>query len=290
MNTDMSTAVAPSVGADIRPISEHEFRRFQRFIYDAAGITLPPVKRALVGGRLAKRLRHYGLPNYQAYFELLQTNTSGPETQIAIDLLTTNETSFFREPKHFDLLRKLASEHPRSAPAFRVWSAASSSGEEAYSTAMVLADTLGNRAWEVFGSDISTQVLQRASQGLYAIERATQIPPDLLKRFCLRGRGPMAGSLSIAPELRQQVSFAQLNLNTTLPLRDLGVFDVIFLRNVMIYFSEDTKRGVVQRILEALKPGGHLFIGHSESLNGLGIQGIEPIAPATYRKQARATS
>lgn len=276
---------APPRGADLRPISEPEFRRFQRFIFDAAGITLTPAKRALVGGRLAKRLRHHGLSSYQAYFDLLQGDASGAETQIAIDLLTTNETSFFREPKHFDLLRKLAAQACSATQAFRVWSAASSSGEEAYSTAMVLADTREHRPWEVFGSDICTRVLERASRGLYAMERAGQIPPDYLKRFCLRGRGPLDGSLAIDPVLRQHVSFAQINLNTPLPQRGLGLFDVVFLRNVMIYFSDETKRGVVQRVLTTLRPGGHLFIGHSESLNGLDIQGVEAIAPATYRKR-----
>ena len=264
-------------------ISDHEFEKFQRFIHEAAGITLSPVKRALVGGRLAPRLRHHQLGSYDDYFRMLSSGHAAAEVQTAVDLLTTNETSFFREPQHFDLLRQLASA-PRDTrqKAFRVWSAASSSGEEAYTTAMVLADTLPEGNWEVFGSDISTRVLERARNGQYALERSAQIPPHYLKRFCLRGKGAQEGTLLIDSALRRHVRFGRINLNDALP--DVGSFDVIFLRNVMIYFNEDTKRQVVARLIETLKPGGHFLIGHAESLNGL-VDGLDFIAPAVYRKR-----
>ena len=260
-------------------ITDAEFSRFQRFIYDAAGISLSPAKKALVCGRLSKRLQVHRLASYGDYFELLSSGRSPAEMQTAVDLLTTNETYFFREPKHFDLLRQLAT--AGQAQPFRVWSAASSTGEECYSIAMVLADCLGSARWEVVGSDISSRVLQRARLGHYPLDRTRHIPPEYLRRFCLRGFGPYQGTLLVEPELRSRVTFAQVNLNAELPR--LGSFDVIFLRNVMIYFNGDTKRQVVARVLSLLKPGGHFCIGHSESLNDISSAVVQ-VAPAIYRK------
>ncbi len=262
-------------------ITDAEFSRFQNFIYDAAGITLSPAKKAMVCGRLSKRLQAHRLDTYTEYFELLVSGKAGNEVQTAIDLLTTNETYFFREPKHFDLLRKLAMHAASSRQPFRVWSAASSTGEECYSIAMVLADCLGDAAWDVVGSDISARVLQRARSGHYPLERTQHIPPDYLKRFCLKGMGEQEGTLLVEKQLRSRVSFAQVNLNTNLP--QLGSFDVIFLRNVMIYFNADTKQKVVARVLAQLKPGGHFCVGHSESLNEISTA-VRQIAPSIYRK------
>jgi chemotaxis protein methyltransferase CheR len=263
-------------------LTDREFAQFQRFIYEAAGITLSNEKKALVAGRLAKRVNECRAQSYGAYFRLLESGELEGEVQRAVDLLTTNETYFFREPKHFERLRQLATA-PRSPGAFRVWSAASSSGEEAYSIAMVLADALAGRPWEVIASDISERVLARARKGHYAVERAQHVPPEYLKRFCLRGVGPQEGTLLITRALRNQVRFTSINLNERLP--SLGVFDVIFLRNVMIYFSLQTKQQVVARIVAQLKPGGHLFIGHAESLNDVNDE-LVLLAPAVYQKPA----
>jgi chemotaxis protein methyltransferase CheR len=268
-------------------ITDREFNQFQRFIYDAAGIALSPAKKALVSGRLAKRLQQYRLGSYGEYFNLLDSGAAPSEVQVAVDLLTTNETYFFREPSHFDLLRELATAHraatqrTQRAQPFRVWSAAASSGEEAYSVAMVLADCMPDMSWEVTGSDISTRVLQRARSGHYQLERTTHIPVDYLRRFCLRGIDEQKGTLLVQRSLRQRVQFTQINLNAALP--QLGAFDVIFLRNVLIYFDGDTKRQVVGRVLSALKPGGHFFIGHSESLNDI-TDAVQPLMPSIYRK------
>jgi len=262
-------------------ITDTEFTRFQRFIFEAAGITLTPAKKALVCGRLAKRLQVNQLSSYTEYFELLSSGAAAGEVQTAVDLLTTNETYFFREPKHFDLLRELALAAVSRPQPFRVWSAASSTGEECYSITMVLADCLGSATWDVVGSDISSRVLQRARLGHYPLERTRHIPPTYLKRFCLKGTGDQEGTLLVERALRNRVSFAQVNLNTDLPR--LGSFDVIFLRNVMIYFNGDTKRQVVARVLSLLKPGGHFFIGHSESLNEIS-SAVQQIAPSIYRK------
>lgn len=273
-----------SPAADAAPgtvITDREFARFQRFILDAAGIALSPAKKALVCGRLAKRLKLHGLDSYEAYFRLLSDGTAPEETQVAIDLLTTNETYFFREPRHFELLRQLIADAQRRTDSFRVWSAASSSGEEAYSIAMTLADCLGDAPWEVVGSDISVRMLEHARRGHYVLERCRNIPHDFLKRYCLRGIGEQQGTLLVDRVLRNRVRFVQANLIAQLP--SLGSFDAIFLRNVMIYFDKETKRQVVGRVLPLLKPGGHFYIGHAESLNDI-ADGLRPLAPSSYRK------
>ncbi|EXJ14945.1 CheR family methyltransferase [Imhoffiella purpurea] len=260
-------------------LSDHEFAQFRKFIYGVAGISLSPVKKTLVAGRLTKRLRHHGLNSFTDYYRLISAESE--ERQIAVDLLTTNETHFFREPKHFELLRDgLLAQHPRERP-FRVWSAACSSGEEVYTLAMVLEESLGAGSWEVLGSDISSKVLEQAESGLYSMERAPELSQARLKRYCLKGIGSQEGRFIISPQLRSRVSFAQINL--TAPLPSTGTFDAIFLRNVMIYFQPDTKRKVVESLMNRLRPGGWFFIGHSESLTGL-VKGLEGIAPAVYRK------
>lgn len=264
-------------------ISDKEFTQFQRFIYEAAGISLSAAKKALVCGRLSKRLQHHKLTSYGDYFRLLASGDDAAEVQTAIDLLTTNETYFFREPKHFDLLRQLAAAARGGAGTFRVWSAACSSGEEVYSIAMVLADVLDPQAWEVIGSDMSTRMLQRARVAHYPRSRTQHIPAQYLRRFCLKGTGEQEGTLLIERNLRARAKFMQVNLNTPLP--QLGLFDVVFLRNVMIYFNLETKRAVVARLLKALKPGGMLLIGHSESLNDISTA-VQQVSPSVYRKPA----
>lgn len=265
------------------PITDAEFAQFQRFIFDAAGISMADAKKALVTGRLGKRLAAHGLDTFGAYFKLLSGGQHADEVQMAVDLLTTNETYFFREIKHFEFLRTLALKERSRPQPFRVWSAASSSGEEAYSIAMVLADCMQTTPWEILGTDISSRVVAGARQALYSMERARHIPPEYLKRFCRKGTGPYEGQLLVERSLRSQVLFRQVNLNTALP--QLGQFDLVFLRNVMIYFSNDTKREVVARVIATLKPGGYFCVGHSESLNDIS-QAVTMVAPAIYRKEA----
>jgi chemotaxis protein methyltransferase CheR len=263
-------------------LTDKEFDGFRRFIYDAAGIHFSTSKKSLVSGRLAKRLQHLNLSSYTEYLAMLIGGQAGAEVQMAIDLLTTNETFFFRENKHFELLRQLAEGARGRRDPMRVWSAACSSGEEPYSMAMVLADVLGKVPWEIVGTDISMRMLQRARTGHYPDERATQIPHAYLKQYCLKGIKQYEGTLLVERSLRQRVSFAQLNLSTTLP--DIGLFDCIFLRNVMIYFDVDTKRAVVGRVLGRLRPGGVLCVGHSESLNEINNEVVQ-LMPSVYRKR-----
>ncbi|HBS41909.1 MAG TPA: SAM-dependent methyltransferase [Oceanospirillales bacterium] len=260
-------------------LSDAEFDLFRTMIYDAAGINMSPAKKALVAGRLAKRVSHYSLATFNDYFKVVKANTNG-EFQIAIDLLTTNETFFFREIKHFDFLRT------RVLPGWvsgekKIWSAASSSGEEAYSLAMTMAESCPTPSWKIVGTDISTRIIKSAQTAQYPMARSKDIPLDYLKKYCLKGIGPQDGTFIIGPELKSRVSFQHANL--TQNLTAIGSFDVIFLRNVMIYFDMEIKKKVVSAILRQLNPGGYLMIGHSESLNGVTDE-VNAIAPSIYQK------
>jgi len=264
-------------------LTDQEFSLFQRFIFEAAGITLADSKSVLVSSRLLSRVQECGAQSFGAYFQLLASGGAPEEVQIAIDLLTTNETYFFREQRHFDFLRERL-EQPAfraRASAMRVWSAAGSSGEEAYSIAMLLEDCLRGRPWEVVASDISARVLERARAGKYPMERARNIPLAYLRRFCLEGQGKLEHTLLVERSLRHRVHFLQVNLNAPLP--ELGTFDVVFLRNVLIYFNLDTKRDVVERVIATLRPGGWLFVGHAESLYNITNQ-VTAVTPAIYQK------
>lgn len=262
-------------------ISSREFSQFQKLIFDIAGISLSEAKKVLLVGRLAKRLRALGLRSFGEYFQHLSQEAQAHERQTMVDLITTNETYFFREPQHFDFLRAKAARRARQG-SFRVWSAASSSGEEAYSTAMVLADTLGlgPDSWEIVGTDISTKVLSAAHRGLYSLERTNGIPPALLKKYCLKGIMDQQGMLLVSRQLRERVQFMYCNLLQ--PQLIPGLFDVIFLRNVLIYFNQETKQKVIANLLPYLKRDGHLIIGHSESLHGIS-SALVAEQPTIYR-------
>lgn len=260
-------------------ITDQEFVLFQQLIYKIAGIALSDAKRILLVGRLSRRLKACGFATFSQYYRMLASEAHPDELQTMVDLLTTNETYFFREPQHFEFLRQqIIPNHKGSGP-FRVWSAASSSGEEAYSIAMTLAEH-GPASWEVFASDISTRVIAKARSGLYSLDRIEGIPPNCLKKYCLKGVREQAGRLLVSPEIRQRVNFAQINL--TRPIDGIGEFDVIFLRNVMIYFDMPTKRKVIDNMLPRLKPNGYFIVGHSESLNGI-TQKLTPARPTIYR-------
>lgn len=262
-------------------ITDQEFLKYSTFIKDKVGICLSEEKKPLLIARLSKRLRHFQIDSFTRYFDIVMGNSNPDEEQMMIDLLTTNETYFFREPHHFDYLKnEVLSKHKRNQ-GFRAWSAASSTGEEAYSIAMLLADHFGLNGWEIIGSDISSRVLKAARRGKYVMDRIDGIPQHNLKKYCLKGFGPEEGSLLIDNALRDNVSFIQVNLKKHVP--DLGLFDVIFLRNILIYFDMETKRQIVRRVLSLLKPGGIFFIGHSETLKGIN-DSVEVVAATAYKK------
>ena len=261
-------------------IQANEFELFKCFLYEQAGIILAEHKKHLVANRLAKRLRHFNISRYKDYYELVQTNAD--EHRIAIDLLTTNETYFFREPKHFDFLKNEILKQWPSNKKLRCWSAAASTGEESYSLAMLFDSELGITPWEIFASDINHSVLKKAKAAHYLMDRIDGIPKNFLKKYCLKGTGEYQGSLLISPKIRHKVTFAPINL--THPLPQNGKFDVIFLRNVMIYFDNDTKEKIINKMTNQLNEGGYLFIGHPESLKAIKHSLIE-ITPTVFRRE-----
>ncbi|WP_051293856.1 CheR family methyltransferase [Pseudoduganella violaceinigra] len=202
---------------------------------------------------------------------------------MATDLLTSDESCFFREARHFDHLRSVLMARKAGGAAFRAWSAACSTGEESYSIAMVSADLLPPQAWEVLASDVCARALDTARNAHYPMARAAHMPPDYVRRFCLKGTDVEDGTLRVSRVLRECMEFAQINLNGA-RLPALGRFDVIFLRNVLSSFDGETRRRVVQRVLAYLRPGGHLYIGHAESLHDMGLP-LRTVAPAIYRKE-----
>ena len=262
-------------------LSDRAFDVVAKAFHEVSGIKLTAAKRQLVIGRLQKLANERGSSSLDDYVEAVIVKGDRDEMVKVVDRLTTNETYFFREPAHFEFLSQLLDGPKRSSAPFRIWSAASSSGEEAYSIAMLLADKIGRQGWEIIGTDLSTAMVDAARKGLYPLERARDTRPDYLKRFCLKGSGPYDGQLLVHKDLRANVHFLQANLMRPLP--ELGEFDVVFLRNVLIYFDSQAKQDIVRRVTPFIRPGGYLFTGHSESLSSLDT-GLRPIRPAIYAR------
>lgn len=261
-------------------LSQHSFDAVSDMFHSVSGIRLTAAKKPLVEGRLQKLARDRGLQDVESYVKSLLKEQDHNELVRVVDKLTTNETYFFREPAHFEFLDELVTNR-NSRELFRVWSGASSSGEEAYSIAMLLADRMGTTGWEIIGTDLSTDMVATARRALYPMSRAKGVSPAYLKRFCLKGHGQYEGHLLISKELRNNVHFQSANL--TQPLPDIGKFDVIFLRNVLIYFDNPGKTDIVQRVLPLLKDGGYLLPGHAESLGNLGLD-VRALRPAVYER------
>ena len=260
--------------------SEMEFQLFQVLIEEKLGIYLPEQKRALVGSRLWKRLNARRLTSFTDYYKLISTPAEKQELETALELITTNETYFFREPQHFDFLRDRVLPNIKDNASVRIWSAACSSGEELYSIAMLLSEELTGY-WEIMGSDANKSMLSLASRGIYLDQRTDRIPPQLRKKYCRKGIREETGNLRMVPELRSKVKLMQILLHEPLP--EIGEFDVVFLRNVMIYFDDVVRKKVVSQILERIKKGGYLFIGHSESLHGIKLP-LAVVQPSIYMK------
>lgn len=247
------------------PLSDTHFRRISELIYQRAGIVLADHKREMVYNRLVRRLRILGLNDFTSYMALLENDSNSPEWQAFINALTTNLTAFFREAHHFPIL----AEHARSRPnSYSVWSTAASTGEEPYSIAMTLSEALGPRmaSCRIQASDIDTQVLEKATAGVYRLEELRTLSPQQLQKFFLKGTGPHSGLVRVRPELAQMVAFQQLNLLAN-QWQLNGPFDAIFCRNVMIYFDKETQEKILRRFVPLLKPGGLMFAGHSENFS-----------------------
>ena len=243
-------------------LADRDFTLVRHLISEYAGIKLSAQKRNMVYNRLLRRLRAHGVDSFGAYLELVQAD-SASERQAFVNALTTNLTAFFREPHHFELLAARAAARARKGLApMRVWSSACSTGEEAWSIAMVLREA--GCAGEVGASDIDSEVLATASGGVYRDERVVDLQPERLKKHFLRGTGANAGWVSIRPELRAMTRFSQLNLQSPVwPKQER--FDAIFCRNVVIYFDRDDQKRLASRFADMLLPGGLLMVGHAES-------------------------
>ncbi|MEM6159002.1 protein-glutamate O-methyltransferase CheR [Erwinia sp. P6884] len=267
-----STLLAPAENATLLgqmaqrlPLSDTHFRRISQLIYQRAGIVLADHKREMVYNRLVRRLRMLGIDDFGRYLALLESDSNSPEWQAFINSLTTNLTAFFREAHHFPILAEHAK---RRSGNFNVWCAAASTGEEPYSIALTLAETLGSGPgkFQVHATDIDTQVLEKALAGVYRQEELRTLSPQQMQKFFFRGTGPHAGMVRVRPDLANMVSYAQLNLlanEWAVP----GPFDAIFCRNVMIYFDKETQEKILRRFVPMLKPGGILFAGHSENFS-----------------------
>ncbi len=262
-------------------LTPNEFDLFRKLIHKKIGISLADGKRNLVQSRLRKRLAHHQLPTYQAYYDLLiNTPESDAEWTDFINCVTTNKTDFYREAHHFKFVTDQIipeaianSKTPSGSPRLRVWHAGCSSGEEPYTLAITLQEALqGKGTWDVkqLASDIDTQVLAHAAEGVYDIDRVSPVPAALLSKYFLRGTGSNSGKVRAKAILRDQVAFRQINLlSSPWPFSAKTQFDIIFCRNVVIYFDKPTQRRLVERFTQVLRPGGYLFLGHSESLLGI---------------------
>jgi len=244
--------------------STGDFERVRKLIYQHAGISLSPVKQDMVYSRLARRLRATGKQTFGEYLDALEKN-GGDEWERFVNSLTTNLTSFFREPHHFPIfaehLRKLGTRRP-----IRIWCSAASTGEEPYSIAITVAETFGSNASHVsiFASDLDTNVLETARKGVYPLERVEKLSPERLRKFFLRGTGNQEGYVAIRPELRSMIEFQRINLLDASYMVK-GPLDIIFCRNVMIYFDKPTQYKILSRFAPMLQPDGLMFAGHSES-------------------------
>lgn len=265
-------------------MSNKAFSGFQKLIFQTAGITMSDAKRSLMTGRLAKRLRVLKLQSYDDYLNYLTKGEGAHnnEFQRFTDLLTTNETYFYREPQHFDFLKQEVLSKHQPTKLLRIWSAASSSGEEAYTLAMILTEALGiNANWEIIGTDISTEMIKSARQAIYNEHRVRLVPKDIRCKYMLKGSGEYKGYVAVAPEIKKHVRFEHYNLVDSPNRKEM--FDVIFCRNVLIYFDQDTKKKVMKKLSKQLKVGSYLMTGHSESLHGM-LPELKSVKPSVYLK------
>lgn len=258
---------------------EEVFPELSRWVYEVAGIVLPDSKMGLVRSRLQRRLRETGHDDFPSYFEWMRSADAKERIHV-IDRLTTNKTHFWREAAHFELLRTLLDTPPLDARELQVWSAGCSSGEEPYTLSAVLNRALGaGRTFRILATDLSTRVLDRARLAEYPATQARDVPEDLRPVLFERGGDPQ--QVRVRDEIRRPVSFARLNLLEEWPMR--RPFQAIFCRNVMIYFDNRTRTELVRRFTQRLAPGGFLFVGHSESLNGIEHE-LQYVRPAVYRR------
>ena len=259
-------------------ITEQEYNKFAEFIFEEIGITLSENKKSLMESRFYKRVLHYKLDSFNLYYELCKKDIR--EKMEMLNLITTNETYFFREKDHFDFLKEYLINYQDEVK-LRIWSAASSVGAEAYSIAMLCDTLLPSNMWEVLGSDINDNVIKKARMGLYPIVWSEKISLELKHKYCLKGKGKYEGQFLVDRQLAKNVKFKNNNLLEANPL--FGEFNIVFLRNVLIYFNNETRIQVVKNVMQNMKKGSLLIISQTENLNGLGLNELEQISPSIFK-------
>jgi chemotaxis protein methyltransferase CheR len=260
-------------------LTDAEFALIQKLVFKLIGITLDGSKKSLVKNRLSKRLAFYSFTKYSDYIRLVQFNKD--EAAEMVNQITTNETYFFREQLHFDFLRRNF-ESAHVTKKFRIWSAAASLGAEAYSIAMIADNILGAARYDIVGTDINTEVLKVAQSGCYPLPWVDKIPESLKQLYCLKGKNEHDKKFLIDPRLQQKLKFSQANLLER--QGHLGKFDIIFLRNVLIYFNDEIKALVVENILENLEVGGYLIISLTENLRNVANPKLKQVESSIYQK------
>ncbi len=290
------SGVALAAAPDATPaLTGRDLEKIGRLAHRHFGLNLRDCKQGLIAARLGRMLRELGLQSFQQYCDYIRSDRTGAALAELADSLTTNHTSFFREPAHFDLLRKIVFPQLRSRPRIDIWCAACSSGEEAYTIAMALLEESPHDAAltvRIKATDISTRMMQKAKSATYPAARIAAISPAMLRRYLLPGqraddRREGAEVWRFKPEVRAMVDFERLNLMQPMP--PSCRFPVIFCRNLMIYFDKPTQQDLIQRLSQHLEDGGYLFVGHSESLHGI-AHSLDPVAPAIWRKPGRLRS
>ncbi|MDB5103448.1 MAG: methyltransferase, CheR-type [Fibrobacteres bacterium] len=269
----------------IMQLKSREFESFRSLVYETSGINLGEGKESLVSSRIGKRMRILGMEDFQSYLDCLKDGSAGDEMVHMLDAISTNVTSFFREPEHFDFIREKAGEWVRAGQKrFRFWSAASSSGEEPYTLAMTLSECGLTSATDtrILATDLSTRILAAAREGVYASAKLASLPSGYASRYFAPAGG---GTMAVRDSLRDMVAFSRLNLAFP-PFPMKGPLDIILVRNVMIYFDNDVRKKLIDDCHRLLKPGGYLLVGHAESLTGL-VTGFKCVKPSVYLKQAQ---
>jgi chemotaxis protein methyltransferase CheR len=270
-------------------LKSSDFEKISRLVYEQCGIFLHEGKKELVKARLSKRLRAGGYKSFTDYYHYVTTEQGTEELISMIDSISTNLTSFFREESHFVRLRHILmsvlekSGHRGSQNSFKIWSAGCSTGEEPYTLAITVAETIGQKHLEtsILATDISTKVLRVAEAGIYAQDRTKGIAPPILKKYFQVGTGQSEGYVRIKSDLKKMITFKRFNLMESFHIQD--TYDIIFCRNVMIYFDKKTQNVLVNKFYDSLKSGGYFFVGHSESLTGLKHQ-FNYVEPSVYLK------
>lgn len=268
-------------------LTDDEFRKFSSFIFLKTGIYLKPEKKQMLNVRLGKRLKACNLDSFSLYYDYVSREASVDELIHLINSVSTNFTSFFREKDHFNFLdSKILPEfiHSQQQKKLKIWSSACSSGEEPYSLGMILLSFMENHKdlhAEILATDISTKVLDIAEKGIYSEEKSEAVPPEFLRKFFTKDVGASLGQVRIIDNLRRLITFQRVNLMDRFPWHE--EMDVIFCRNVMIYFTRETQEQLSEKFYHCLAPGGYFFISHSESLAGINHQ-FQQVAPTIYKK------